>query len=428
LVLARMLAKSPDQRYQTPQEVATALAPFAGMPLLAPPKRAWWRSRRRWTAIAAAALLVGAALSGWEIMHGPSDPPPPTDVESPAAAAQRFYREGLLQLGQRCETQTNLAIRRLQSAVKLAPNFTRAYAALADAYNLSGDYGWEKSDVVFPKAKEAAQKALSQDAKLAEAHLALAFALDTYDADVCAAEKEFQLALTLKPNLAAAHHWYAWFLAQQGQTKLAAKEIEQAQKLGPDQVIIANNAGKIAYFMRNYDLAVKKHLYALELSPDFRKAHRDLALAYAEMGKPDDALRELKAARGLTEDGRDLMAVRAYVYARNGRPEKTRELLVELRALADRKPLAYEIAAVYAALGDKDQAFTWLQRAFHERAAGRTAIRVDPRFESLRSDPRFKTLGKKPVVPTTTPKTGKANPSSPVWADLAGILSYLTPA
>jgi Tfp pilus assembly protein PilF len=369
------------------------LVPLSGVPLLAPPRRQWWGNRRRWTAAAAGALLVGAALSGWQMTHTPPEPAA-ADTETPSARAQRLYNEGVLLLGQRRESQTNLAIRRLQSAVRLVPNFTLAYAALADAYNISGDYGWEKPQVVFPKAKEAAQKALSLDDNLAEAHLALAFVLDAYDGDSRAAEKEYLRALKLKPKLAAAHHWYAWFLVQQGRTKEAAKEIEQAQKLGPVEIIIADNAGKIAYFQRNYTLAVKKHKYALELSPDFRKAHRDLAMVYAEMGNLSDALREAKLAKGLTEDGRDLLAVRAYAYARNSQPQKARDLLTELQPLADQKPLAYEIAAVYAALGEKDRAFTWLQRAIRERAASRAALAVDPRFDSLRKDPRFKTLGK----------------------------------
>jgi Tfp pilus assembly protein PilF len=292
----------------------------------------------------------------------------------------------------------NMAIRRLQDAVKRDPHFALAHAKLADAYNLCGDYGWEKADVVFPKAKDAAQDALEQDDKLAEAHLALAFVLDTYEGDSRAAEKEYRRALELKPKLADAHHWYAWFLAQQKRPQDAVKRIEQAQKLAPNDVIIANNAGKIAYLMRNYPLAVKKHKRALEIDPKFPKSHRDLAIVYAEMGKLDEALREANLAKELTEDGRDQIAVQAYAYARNGQPEKARDLLAKLRLLADQKPLAYDIAAIYSALDDKDRAFTWLQRAFREHAAGRSGIEVDPRFDNLRSDPRF-SLIVKPYYP-----------------------------
>ena len=338
LALARMLAKSPAERYQTPAEVAAALAPLAGVMRLPAPTRAWWHGRRwRWIAAMVGVLLCGLAVAGWQWGWHPLGRPD-DEAENSSAEAQRLYREGVFLLAQRRESQTTLAIRRLQRAVELAPDFALAYAKLADAYNLCGDYGWEKADVVFPKAKEAAQKALAQNDKLAEAHLALAFVLDTYDGDSRAAEKEFLLALKLKPKLADAHHWYAWFLVQQGRPKEAAKHIEQAQKLGPEQVIIANNAGKMAYLQRNYALAVKKHKYALQLSPDFRKAHRDLAMVYAETGKLDGALGELNLAKGVTDDDRDLAAVRAYAYARNGQAEKARDLLTELepRPIASR--------------------------------------------------------------------------------------------
>jgi serine/threonine protein kinase/Tfp pilus assembly protein PilF len=394
-VLGRMLAKSPAGRFQTPLEVAAALAPLAGADSTASlsalrrqPRRS---SRRRWIVAAVGILLCGLALAGWSVGWNPFHSSA-VDGTEPSAEAQGLYREGILMLGQRRESQMNLAIKRLQSAVKLAPDFALAYAALADAYNLSGDYGWEKPDDVFPKAKDAAQKALSLNNRLAEAHLALAFALDTYDGDSRRAEQEFQRAIQLDPKLPAARHWYAWFLAQQGRSKDAAKQIDEAQKLkqGAEQVIIANNVGKIAYLRHNYPLAIEKHKHALELSPDFRKAHRDLALVYAEMGKVDQALGELDQAKGITDDGRDLDSIRAYTYARNGHVRQARDLLSRLEPLADREPLAYEIAAVYAALGDKDRAFTWLRRAFNERAAGRAGIRVDPRFDGLHNDPRFR--------------------------------------
>ncbi len=336
-----------------------------------------------------AGLIVAGWIAGWSPFRSA------VEIEEQPAEAQQLYHEGVYMLGQRREARMKSAIERLQGAVELAPNFAPAYAALADAYNLSGDYGWEQPDLVFPKAKEAAKKALALNDRLAEAHLAMAFALDSYDGDSRGAEREFLLAIKLDPKLPAAHHWYAWFLVQQGRAKEAAKQIAEAQKLrpdqklGPDQVVIVSNAGKIAYLSRDYDLAIKKYQHALGLSPEFRKAHRDLALVYAETGKLDEALGELDRARGVTTDGRDLDCVRAYAYARNGHSRQARDLLGRLEGLADEKPLAYEIAAAYTALGEKDRAFAWLRRAFRERAAGRGGIHVDPRFDGLRGDPRF---------------------------------------
>ena len=230
--LGRMLAKLPVDRYQTPGAVADVLTPLADVdratrsPVSAGP---WPRRRwRAWILAAVGLLLCGLALVGWERGWYPFAGPV-ASATATSAEAQRLYREGLLLLGQRREPQMKLAIRRLRSAVDLAPDFALAYAALADAYNLSGDYGWEKAEDVFPKAKEAAERARARNDRLAEAHLALAFALDTYEGDSRRAEKEYLCALQLDPKLPAAHHWYAWFLVQQGRPG----EASPADRTGP---------------------------------------------------------------------------------------------------------------------------------------------------------------------------------------------------
>jgi Flp pilus assembly protein TadD len=114
-------------------------------------------------------------------------------------------------------------------------------------------------------------------------------------------------------------------------------------------------------------------------------------MAYAQLGNLTAALREFDLAKGLTEDGRDLQAVRAYAYARNGDGPSARAILRKLEPVADRKPIAYGIATIYSALGEKDVAFFWLERAFRERSAWRCYIKVDPRLDGLRNDGRFKT-------------------------------------
>jgi Flp pilus assembly protein TadD len=108
----------------------------------------------------------------------------------------------------------------------------------------------------------------------------------------------------------------------------------------------------------------------------------------------------LDRTNALTEDGRDLTSARAYVYARNGRPEPARQLLAQLEPLADKKPLAYELATIYAALGETDHAFAWLQRAFDEHSAARAGMAVDPRLDNLHSAPRFNSFLKRAGLST----------------------------
>jgi Tfp pilus assembly protein PilF len=298
-----------------------------------------------------------------------------------------------------------MAVDCFRSAVRADATYVPAQTALADAYNLGGDYGWEMADDVFPKAKKAAGKALALDERRADAHLALAFALEAYDCDWKGAESEYLRALQLDPRLANAQHWYAWFLVQQGRPDEAVVHIDKAQLLAPHDVIIVNNVGKIYYLRRRYAQAEEKHKKALELDPHFCKAHHDLGLVYAEMGRLDDAKNEFgRANKGLTEDDRDLLSGRAYAYARNGHVTIAHRLLAELEPLAAKKPLAYEIATVYAALGEADRAFIWLRRACDEHSASRCGIAVDPRLDGIRRDRRFADLLKLLHLPAVTAK------------------------
>ncbi len=416
----RMLSKNPAERFSTPAEVAAALAPWSTGNREADRRRAkglnrlsgFFATPRRVAILSAVAVIAlaittirGSSLfvdadtaAANAAVEEPPDPPEP----------HRLYREGLRLMAQRKEQQVHLAIDgRLEKAVELAPDFALAQTALADAYNLCGDYGWDFADDVFPKAKAAAQRAIEQDPKLAEAHLALAFVLHEYECDFKGAEAEYQTALKLNPKLAAAHHWYAWFLADSGRSKEALDEIKRARKLAPDDLIIVNNYGKLLYLAHDFVRAAEEHSNVLVLDPDFRKAHRDLGLAYAELGQLDEALAELDKSRGLTDDGRDAMAATAYAFARNHRPDRARLMLPEVEAAADHKPLAYDIATIYAALGDKDAAFEWLHRAIKTRSAARAGMSIDPRLDPLHDDPRWQ-----PLVAKYTPPPPKEQEES----------------
>lgn len=387
-VLDRMLAKDPAARYQTPHEVIAALTPFAVASQAAVNTP---RSRRRRATLLAALLLCGSVAAGWSLRIWPlrsaSVPQMPAQVE-----AERLYREGLHLLAQRKESQVRLAIRRFETALNLNPRFPLAQTALADAFNLCGDYGWDMADAVFPQAKQAARRAIEQDRKLAEAHLALAFVLHEYDCDRSSAQSEYLAALDLNPRLAEAHHWYAWFLVEAGHFAESDQQIALARQLAPDDPIIVSNVGRLHYLAGNYAQAVKDLQFALELEPDFRKAHRDLGLVYAELGNLDEAIRQLDQSRGLTDDSRDTIAAQAYAYARNRQPQKARELLTQLEPAAESKPVAYEIVTIYSALGEKAQALDWLDRAFREHSADRGNLAVDPRLDAVRDEPRFQEL------------------------------------
>ncbi len=394
-ILMRMLEKNPARRYQEPREVAEALKPFcrtvdgsaeAKRPALEIVGRRKKRHRR--------ALLIGLflvlLLTAWWLLWKPLVP----DI---SPGAQRLYDQAVLQLSLRREEPTKNAIKRLQEALDRDPNFLKARIALANAYNLQGDYGWEMPDEVFPKAKANASQVIEADPRSSDAHLAMAFAMNAYDDDWRKSEEEYQEAIKLDPKSVDAHHWYAWFLVQQGHRDLAKDEIELAAKLGASQVIVIANVGRIQYFAGSYDDAVASFEQAIDLDPGFVKAHLDLATTYVELGKLEEVRDQFKLMhdQGLTEDNRDLIAARAYAFARCGKPREARELLTELEALATAKPLAYDIATIYAALGEKDMAFKWLEKTFAQHSPWRVFVKIDPRWNGLRGDERFKTFLKR---------------------------------
>lgn len=418
-VLGRMMRKDRAARQPTPAAVAAALAPWdtSGpapehppadsqpsqrpdgadrQPATATGRRLPWA----WTVVALAvlvaavlAIVVGPRYFAW-YFSAPAAPSAGDPVLAHGTTANELYEKGQALLAQREQRQAEEAIQCFTAAIELAPGSALAPAALANAYNLCGDYAWAAPNEVFPKARRAAEQALQRNDQLAEAHLALAFTLAAYELDWAAAQAQFQRALELKPDSADAHHWYAWFLLQQGRQNLKAAEehIAEARRLAPLDPIILCNLGKIEYYGGRPAAAVEKYREALQTYPRYPKTHLDLGLAYAELGQLDRANEEFdKAANGLAADDRDLIAARAYALARNGRPAEARPLLAQLERWAPHKPLDYEIATIYAALGEKDAAFTWLQRAFDGAApsAWRSYVKVDPKLDGLRGDERF---------------------------------------
>lgn len=404
-VLAKLLAPRPEDRYQTPGDVAAALEPFcidtnassaagtsdaakseAGRNGVALPAGSGQRRGLRVAALVlAVAALVGGSVGVWNAARRAS----PSEQ---AAMLRKMYREALKLLSQRQEKQARQAIARLESVVAQSPDDANAWATLATAWNLIGDYGWELPGNAFPRAIRAGERAVEIDPELADAHLALAFAWHSYDCDWARAGKAYQEALDLDPELPAAHHWHAWFLAQQGKFAEAREEIEKAQDLAPDDLIIVNNVGKILYYSGKFSEAAEKHRYALSLDPDFRKAHLDLGYALVELDKIDDALDEFDKAAGISEVNSDVAAARVFALARSGQQEEARAELAVLEPTAAEGGLALEMAHIYAALGEADTAFQWLNTAMRLKSPGRAGLLVDPRLKPLRSDPRFEAL------------------------------------
>jgi serine/threonine protein kinase/Flp pilus assembly protein TadD len=390
-IVLRMMAKAPQDRFQTPQDVVSALAPLvrngsderdiASSDRTSPSSKT---HARRW--YAAAALLCLGLIVVVKSLPSAHDPV----LDNPEA--KNCVKIGNANVEERTEESLRGAVGEFEHALQLVPKSALVHAALANAYNLQYDYGWVPADVVFPNAKNEALEAIRLNDNLSEAHLALACTLGGYELIWGDAEKEYQKALYLNPNSAQAHHWYAWLLVQQQRFKEADREIKKAYELEPTY-IIACNLGRIHYFSRKNDEAQKDYEAAMRLKGDFRKVYRDRGFLFAEMGNLTRALDELKRSEGLSEHGNDLIAAKAYAYAKSGRTTEDRSralsLLKELEKWDGNKSLAYEIATIYAALRDKENAFKWLRTAFDKKSPWRAYIYVDPKLDRIREDPRF---------------------------------------
>ncbi len=287
-----------------------------------------------------------------------------------------------------------------QQAIDKDPNYALAYAALADAYNTLGGFDALASKEAFPKAREAAEKALKLDESLAEAHSALAVVKFSYDWEFAAAEREFRRAVEINPSYSDAHKTNSYYLAAMGRFDEALREMKRAQELDPLNLEKIAGIGEILYYQRQYDQAIEQYRKALEMDPNSGFVHWALGRPFTAQGKYDEAIVEFQKAIPLSGDSPDEPAELARAYALSRRRDQAQEILKELKRLSEHKHIAPTVmAAIYGALGDKTQAFESLNKAFSERDFLLVMLNVEPMFDSLRPDPRFVELSRRVGLP-----------------------------
>jgi tetratricopeptide (TPR) repeat protein len=211
-----------------------------------------------------------------------------------------------------------------------------------------------------------------------------------YDWDPSAAEEEFKRAIQLNPNYATAHQWYGEFLSFVGRHDEALVESERARQLAPLSLGTNSGVALSLSLARRYDEAIKQLKKTLEIDPNYAIAHYVLAGAYAQTRRFPEAIAEAQKAVSLSGGAPLLVADLASVYAAAGNRAAAKRLLrdVSRRAYVPK----YHVALAYIALGEHDQAFAWLEKAFEDRSSYLTGLRVDPKVDPLRSDPRFQAL------------------------------------
>ena len=306
--------------------------------------------------------------------------------------AHEAYLKGRYFWNKRTGDDLTKAVEYFNQAVGRDPNYAQAYSGLADSYALLGDweYGVLPSSEALPRAKAAAVKALQLDDELGEAHTSLAFSLDVFDWDWKSADTEFRRAIELNPGYATAHHWYAWHLSLLGKNDEAIAEMRKARNVDPLSLIINAELAELLLITHFTDQSIDQSRKTIDMDANFPLAHNQLGVAYLQQQKHEEAIAELLKAVQLSAGNPTCTANLARAYAARGRTREAMQLLGGLKQPRGSYSNASEIAMVYAALGDGDQAMAWLDRAYRERFNPSVLLR--PGFDPLRADARFHDL------------------------------------
>jgi TolB-like protein/DNA-binding winged helix-turn-helix (wHTH) protein/Flp pilus assembly protein TadD len=314
--------------------------------------------------------------------------------------AYQLYLKGRFYWNKRTADALKKSIEYFNQAIERDPGFALAYAALADSYVVPANRLPPRESM--PKAKAAAMRALELDEKLSEAHASLARVLATYDWDWTSAEKEYKRAIELNPRYATAHQWYGGYLDAMGRSNEAIVERKLAQELEPLSLIINFELGVAFYYARDYDRAIEQFQKTLELDQNFPPPHSILPAAYVQKGMYGEAIAEFKKAVPLTR-GSEWSFSKAglgHVYAVTGKKSEARTVLAELKQLSGQEYVpANSIALIYAGLGEKNEAFVWLEKGYEQRTFQMQWLKIEPRWDGLRSDPRFQVLMRRIGLP-----------------------------
>lgn len=369
-------------------------------------QRSTGRPRTPRTRTMVAVLFAGLlAITAYVVVLIGSKPKPQATLaeaanpDAVAAEAKELYLRGRHWWSRRGRESLLRSIGYFQQALDADPTFALAYSGMGAAYVQLGYGSLLRPHDAFPKARAAALRALQLDSTLAEPHATLGFVGMYYDWDFPAAEIEFQRALQLDPNYATGHEWYGLLLAAMGRFDEAMAEERRAQQLDPLSVAIAGTAAWVMHYSGQNEEATRALSIALREDSTFALGHFYLGRIHQYNGRFDAALREFGAVGPLRNWVPTIAGV-GNVYGMAGRHAEARQVLVQMDSLARSEYVtAYGYALIYAALGQRDSAFAWLDRGVEERTHWMVWLNRDFRWQQLRADPRFSALTQRLRLP-----------------------------
>ncbi len=318
--------------------------------------------------------------------------------------AYQLYLKGRYHANQATAEELKKAIDYFQQAIDKDPGYALAYAGLADTYcQLGGEYEFSPATQVLPKAKAAAQKALELDDTLAEAHAALAYA-KFFDWDWLNVEREFKRAIELNPNNAFSHRRYGETLQARARFSEALAEGTRAQELDPLSPDIVANLGFTHLLMQHYDESIAQFRKVLDLKSNVPVAHAFTAVAYAMKGMHRQALAEYDQIsdqdKAVAPETQLIADTLGWIYAVSGRRADALKIALEFRQLSTHAYVeSYSLGTIYAGLGEKDEAFSLLEKAYDQHSPDIVFLAVDPFWYGMRSDPRYGDLLRRVGLP-----------------------------
>ena len=273
------------------------------------------------------------------------------------------------------------------------PKYASAYTGIANCYSAMPISSDVPSREAFPKAKEAAIKALEIDGRSAEARASLAYIKFFFDWDWEGSKSDYQRALETNPNYPAAHWGYALLLSSVGQHNEALTEIDRALKLDPVGPMTGALKGHFLFQARRYPEAIDYLQKTLELDPNFWITHIELGKVYESEGRHEEALKSFRQARDMYPGASETLSLAGYTYAISGRRAEAERMLQALQTIAaSRYVPPYNMALLYHGLGNSYEALNWLDKADRDRDVHMVFLAVDPKWDTLRDNPRFMAL------------------------------------
>jgi tetratricopeptide (TPR) repeat protein len=326
-------------------------------------------------------------------------------VHVPSPEAEQLYLQGRFYWNKRTPQDLNKAVDYFTQAIVHDPNYAQAYVGLADCYNLLREFSAMPPEEAYPRALAAARKAVELDESSAEAHASLAFVELYWNWDVAGAEREFRRAIKLNPNYAAAHHWYANFLALAGRNSEALEEIDRAQQLDPASNAIVADRGLILFDLGKSEEAITSLKELEQSQPDFYSPHRYLTYIYlSRRDYPNFIAESLRAAELAHDEAQMAVAHAAEQGFKNGGEKGllTSTLETEEKLYRTRQISPYFVAVSYGRLNDKDKALKFLQTTYSEHDPLFLNTRNDAAFDCLHNNAEFRQLERKTGLPPIT--------------------------